>query len=140
MTAADITPAVQEVFASYPPAARKKLLAIRQIILETAATLNVGPIEETLKWGEPSYLTKSKAGTTIRIAWKSAAPDYIGVYVNCQTTLVETFRDQFPEDFIFEGNRALVLPHDVPLPADALTSCIGAALTYHRSKRTRRSS
>lgn len=40
----------------------------------TAASFEeIGEIEETLKWVEPSYLTpKSKRGSTIRVAWKES--------------------------------------------------------------------
>ena len=41
---------------------RKKLLHLRQIILDTASeTEGVNELEETLKWGEPSYLTEAVA-------------------------------------------------------------------------------
>ncbi len=49
-------PAVADVFNNYPPEMRKKLLFLRALIFETAAELDVGEIEETLKWGEPSYI------------------------------------------------------------------------------------
>jgi hypothetical protein len=38
----------------------------------------------------------------------------------------------FPNDFRFEGNRALVLPLKGPMPKDALAVCVAVALTYHR--------
>ena len=62
-------PAVAAKFHNYPPQIRPKLMALRKIILETAAnTAEVGEIEETLKWGEPAYLTsQSGSGSTIRI-------------------------------------------------------------------------
>ncbi|MEP6790955.1 MAG: DUF1801 domain-containing protein, partial [Ramlibacter sp.] len=62
--------AVAKTFESYPPDMRRKLLALREIILRTAAaTEGVGPLQETLKWGEPAYLTsQSKSGSTVRIA------------------------------------------------------------------------
>ena len=64
-------------FATYPTEARRKLLHLRQLILETAEELeNVGPITETLKWSEPAYLTsQSGSGSTIRINWKAKTPD-----------------------------------------------------------------
>ena len=128
--------AVAQVFAGYPPAPRRKLLALRQLILDTAAaTPGVGEIEETLKWGEPAYVTRqSKSGSTLRIAWKKSAPTRYALYFNCQTMLIETFRSLFPNDFRFEGNRALVFDETDPLPREALVFCIAAALTYHRSK------
>ena len=111
-------------------------MALRKIILETAAnTAEVGEIEETLKWGEPAYLTsQSGSGSTIRIDWKRSRPEEYAMYFNCKTNLVDTFRTMFPKDFKYEGNRALVFEANAPIPTDALRFCIAAALTYHRNK------
>jgi hypothetical protein len=127
---------VARTFAEYPPTMRRKLFALRQLILDTAAkTEGVGAIEETLKWGEPAYLTsESKSGSTIRIDWKKADPSQYAMYFHCQTNLVETFRTLFPNDFKFEGNRSIVFDENDIVPVDALEFCIAAALTYHRSK------
>lgn len=130
-------PGVAARFAGYPPVMRARLLALRRLILETAAaTPGVGPLEETLKWGEPAYVTATTgSGTTLRIDSKPQSPQTCALYVNCQTTLVETFRQMFPHDFRVEGRRALVFHRDEPLPEDALRWCIAAALTYHRRPR-----
>ena len=105
------------------------MLALRELVLKTAAqTPRVGDIEETLKWGEPAYVTVNKAGSTVRIDWKRKTPTQYAVYFNCQTTLVESFRQMFPNDFRFEGNRALVLELEQKVPVDALGFCIAAAL------------
>lgn len=129
-------PAVAEVFNSYPPPIQRKLLALRALIFETAAaTQGVGDLEETLKWGEPAYLTsQSKSGSTIRIHWKKDAPSQYAMYFNCQTDLVDTYRTLFPHDFRFEGNRAIVFEASDIVPTDALVFCVAAALTYHRRK------
>ena len=129
-------PAVAAKFQSYPPSMRPKLMALRELILETAAdTAEVGEIEETLKWGEPAYLTsQSGSGSTIRIDWKKSRPELYAMYFNCTTKLVETFRTMFPNDFKYEGNRALVFAANAPMPTDALRFCIAIALTYHRTK------
>jgi hypothetical protein len=126
---------VAKVFEAYPADVRPKLLALRELIFRTASsTEGVGELEETLKWGEPAYLTsKSKSGSTIRIAWKKARPAEYAMYFNCQTTLVETFRTLFPQDFKFEGNRAIVFNCSGTVPADSVAVCVAAALTYHRS-------
>ncbi len=128
--------AVAETFAGYPPAIRRRLMALRELIFKTAAsTQGVGKLEETLKWGEPAYVTAaSRSGSTIRIGWKKSQPSRYAVYFNCQTSLVETFRTHFPEEFRFEGNRAIVFGETDAVPLDALGLCIAAALTYHRSK------
>jgi len=129
-------PAVAQVFESYPAPVRRKLLALRQLIFDTAAgTEGVGELEETLKWGEPAYLTtRSKSGSTVRIAWKPKRPGHYAMYFNCQTTLVETFKTLFPGDFEFEGNRAIVFEAKDRIPTRAVALCIAAALTYHRSR------
>ena len=112
-------------------------MALRKLILETAAsTEGVGPLTETLKWGEPAYLTAaSKSGSTIRIGWKKSAPTRYGIYFTCHTNLVDTFRALFPDDLNFEGNRAIVFDESETVPAESLAICIAAALTYHRSKK-----
>ena len=128
-------PPVAEVFQSYPPKARKLLLAVRKLIFETAARIEeVGELTETLKWGEPAYLTEqTKSGSTIRLAWKASQPDKCGLYFICSTTLVSDFRSRFEGTLQFEGNRELVLSLSEPLPDKPLRSCIEAALTYHLS-------
>ena len=128
--------AVASTFESYPPGMRRKLLALRALIFETAAsTPGVGKLEETLKWGEPAYLTsETKSGSTIRIDWKRSSPSQYAMYFNCQTNLVDTFRGLFPGEFAFEGNRAIVFGESDVVAVDALSLCIAAALTYHRSK------
>ena len=124
-------------FNTYPPIVRPKILALRELIFQTAATTQgAGEIEESLKWGEPAYVTRNKSGSTVRIDWKKKNPHQYAMYFNCQTTLVETFRTLFPNDFNFEGNRALLFSIEEKPPNDSLALCIAASLTYHLTKRT----
>jgi hypothetical protein len=127
---------VEQVFARYPSTMRTHLLALRDLIFEVAASIDdVGEIEETLKWGEPAYVTSaSKSGSTVRIDWKKSAPRQYCMYFHCQTNLVETFRTSFPHDFRFEGSRAIVFLDSEQVPEDALAVCIAASLTYRRDK------
>jgi hypothetical protein len=131
-------PAVERVFAAYPARTKGKLLALRRLILETAArTPGVGALEETLKWGQPSYLTpESRSGSTIRIDRVKPAGDgreRYALYVHCQTSLVSTFRQLYRDELTFGGNRSILLDADRPLPKAALRHCIALALTYHRN-------
>lgn len=130
-------PAVAAVFDAYPSDVRAQLLALRELIFEVAAsTPGVGALQETLKWGEPAYLTPhTKSGSTLRIGYRSSRPNEYAMYVNCQTTLIDTFRAMFDGEFNFEGNRAVVFQVGDTPPADALALCIAAALTYHLNKR-----
>jgi len=118
----------------------RRLLALRALVLDTAAaTPGVGEIEETLKWGEPAYLTSaSKSGSTIRLGPVKSNPSEYALYFNCKTTLVDTFRTLFPVELRYEGNRAIVLDAGQAPPLDALSFCIQAALTYHRKTASRR--
>jgi Domain of unknown function (DU1801) len=127
---------VEQVFKTWPPRARAKLLALRRLILATArSTPGVGIIEETLKWGEPAYLTtQTRSGSTVRLGWKSSRPDQVAMYFHCQTNLIGTFKTLFPDEFRYEGNRAVVFDIDDVVAKDALAVCIGAALTYHQRK------
>ncbi|MCB1487204.1 MAG: DUF1801 domain-containing protein [Bauldia sp.] len=130
-------PAVKAVFDAQPEAVRRGLLQLRSLILETAAAMpGVGRIEETLKWGQPSYLTpETGSGTTIRIDAVKGAPERVAIYVHCQTRLVERYRELYGDQLAFEGNRAILLDVDRALPAGPLRHCIAMALTYHASKK-----
>ena len=126
-------PNVAQVFDSYPEPMRTKMLRLRQIVFEAAAeTEDVAAVEETLKWGEPSYLTKS--GSTIRMDWKRKSPHQYALYFNCNTSLVDTFKALYRSFFTFEGKRAIVFREADELPADALKHCVSLALRYHRLK------
>ena len=93
-------------------------------------------MEETLKWGQPSYLTtETKSGSTIRLDAIRAMPGSYALYFHCQTTLVETFKDKFGATFRYEGNRALIFSAADKIPETELRECIALALTYHVKKK-----
>jgi hypothetical protein len=129
-------PAVDAVFDACPKPAKTKLLALRRLIFDTAkATKGVGTVEETLKWGQPSYLTpETGSGSTIRIDRVKSAGNQVAVFFHCQTDLVETFRELYPK-LSYSGNRAILLDADQKLPEAELRHCVGLALTYHLRKR-----
>lgn len=122
--------AVAEVFEGYSPKVRKALLELRSIVLDTAArTEGVGTITETLRWGQPSYITsKPKSGTTIRLG---PHDEGYALFVHCQTSLVEEFRASFGKKLRFEGNRAVVFRLGERLPKKIVRECVEAALLYH---------
>ena len=111
-----------------------RLHDLRAIILAAATATNTAPLTETLKWGQPAYLPSRKEGTTIRLGWKPEQPDTIGLYVHCQTTLVDQYRSRFPTEFQYQNNRAVLIPATQPLNSDALHQIAALALTYHRNK------
>ena len=123
---------VQPKFDTYPTSVKLKLLELRSLILDVIVRNNLGDFEETLKWGEPSYLVKG--GSTVRIDWKPKAKDKYFIFFNCKTKLVDTFRELYSDVLTFEGNRAIVLNLGEPLPIDVLRHCIELSLRYKSVK------
>lgn len=126
-------PEVEAVFNNYPGHVKPKIEELQQLILETAReTESISEIEECLKWGEPSYMTKK--GSTLRIDWKAKAPDQYAMYFKCTSKLVPSFKEKFGDLFEYEKTRAIVFQMDDQVPVKALKECIKAALTYHQVK------
>ncbi len=123
----------QSVFDDLPKAMADRLLALRTLILETAAeNPAIGPLEETLKWGEPAYLTSaSKSGTTVRINRHKRQDNLYAFYVHCQTDLVERYKQLYSDILEFDGARAVIFDVDQEIPVDAVKHCLAMALTYH---------
>lgn len=66
-------PKVKDIFDNYPESVANQLINLRKLILSTALEIDgLDKLEETLKWGEPSYLTKH--GSTVRMDWKEKSP------------------------------------------------------------------
>lgn len=73
----------------------------------------------------------------IRIHWKPADGAHCRMYLHCQTNLVATFRELYPTELSYEGNRAILVPRRGPIPLDALRHCVTLALTYHATRKAR---
>ncbi|MDJ0824097.1 MAG: DUF1801 domain-containing protein [Rhodobacter sp.] len=135
MTAPAMPSQVRAAFVSIASPAREQLLEIRRMIFEVAQAAGVGPLTETLKWGEPAYLTEaSKAGSTVRLG-QVKGDARAAVLLNCNTTLVAGFREMFGDAFVYHGNRAILIDPHRPLPETPLAMCLACALTYHRNKK-----
>ncbi len=122
-----INPNVREKFNSYPKKVQTQLLELRLLILNSG-----NDIEETLKWGEPSYL--SPHGSTVRLDYKVKNPDHYALYFNCKSKLVDTFKELYGDTFKYEGNRALVFELNEKINQQALQHCISLSLNYHKIK------
>ena len=124
---------VEGVFDNYPSAVRPKINNLRRLIIEAAEKIeSINDLEETLKWGEPSYLAKK--GSTIRIDWKAKTPNQYAIYFKCTSRLVPTFKMIYSNLFHFEGNRAIIFQMEDVIPEKELKECISAALKYHSVK------
>ena len=61
-------------------------------------------------------------------------PGACAMFFHCQTRLIETFRELYPDTFVFEGNRAMSVSPSKPLPEEEIRHCVSLALTYHQWK------
>ena len=131
---------VAAVFEAYPAEIRMRLMDLRQLVFDTARTTSgVGELEETLRWGEPSYLTTgSRSGSIIRI--DSRNPEEYAIYFHCQTDLIDRFKQRYPTEFEYDGNRSIVFEKNTKIPRAELSQCIAQALTYHLDKEKRKGS
>ena len=126
-------PEVNAVFANYPDCVRDKMQRLRQLVIETAEeTKEVTALEETLKWGEPAFVTKN--GSTFRMDRKEKTPDQYALYFQCTSRLVDTFRLVFDHKFQYEGKRAIAFQLNQKIPESELKQCIKASLIYHLVK------
>lgn len=125
-------PAVVETLEKYPSHVQQQMRFLRKLIIDTANEMEeVNVLEETLKWGEPSYITKH--GSTLRMDWKAKNPLHYALYFKCTSRLVETFKTCF-SSLNYEGNRAIVFQLDQEVPVHEIRECIKATLRYHKVK------
>jgi hypothetical protein len=77
---------VSRAFEAFPMPVRRRLLEVRKLIFTTAAACDgVGPLLETLKWGEPAYLTQQTgSGSTIRLGQVKDGEQRCAVLFNCR--------------------------------------------------------
>jgi hypothetical protein len=131
------SPEVAAVFETYPKEIKSKLMFLRQLIFDVASrTSGVGELEETLKWGQPSYLTtQTKSGSLVRIDQIKSHEGKYAMYFHCQTTLVDTFKERYRGQFEFGGNRSIIFRVTDKVPVKELSQCVSMALTYHLNKR-----
>ena len=125
-------PNVKQKFETYPENVAVLLNNLRDLIFSVAKQDGITDITETLKWGEPSYV--SNIGSAIRFDWKDKLPDQYCIYFNCKTSLIETFIEVYGDTFTYEGNRAIILKTDQAVPLKELAHCISLSLRYKKIK------
>lgn len=124
---------IRSLFAGYPDNVRARLLELRRLILDVATrTPEVGPVVETVKWGQVSLLPeRPRVGTTIRIDQVKGDPETVAIFVHCQTDLIETIRERYSGQLRTEGTRAILFYVNEPLPTEIIEEFVAMAFTYH---------
>lgn len=127
-----MTSLIEEVIKSYPEQAQSMLLNLRDLISLAAAEANIGPVEESIKWGEPSFHVKG--GSAVRLSWNPKHPNQCLILFHCQTSLIETFKEIYGDTFYYEGKRAIIFPLYKDIPMQELKHCVSLAHQYHKLK------
>ncbi len=124
-------PAVAAAYAALPLSARPAALMLRDLVFEVAAqTPEAGPIEETLRWGQPSYITpKAKSGSTLRIG--ATKTGEAALFAHCGTRIISSYAATFPDLDRIEGNRAVIFASPKDISPDRVSLLIRHGLTYH---------
>ncbi|WP_120634089.1 DUF1801 domain-containing protein [Ruegeria sp. EL01] len=121
-------PAVEAAFDALPQDTRAGVLNLRELILETAASLPTAqPLQEALRWGQPAYLAPK--GSTIRLGGHKSAQ--FALFVHCQSRLMGDFTTAFPGEDRIDGNRAVLFDSPDQIDETRHGWLIARALTYH---------
>ncbi|MEP4248592.1 hypothetical protein [Tateyamaria sp.] len=130
-----LAPALHDLVARWPEPARRHFLAARGIILDVSETAQIGPLNESLKWGQPAWRPRRpRIGVTLRLDWSDKTPDRLMAFVDCKTDLADQMSTRFPGKFENDGRRALAFDLKAPLPGDAIAQLAQFAFTYYRLK------
>lgn len=129
-----------EVLDRYPAQMKHALYELRQLIHDVAqVTEGVGEIEEALKWGQLSFLTSvTGSGSTVRIDADRDDPRKYAMFFHCQSGLIVDFRNRYPHQMTYVGERSIEFILDEALPLNELKHCISLALTHHLRKKSRK--
>lgn len=126
---------VRTGIADWPKQAQQAFEKLRVICHDTAARQHLGPLEESLKWGQPAWRpVRPNTGSTLRVMWAENAPDLLNLYVDCKTDLAARLREIYPDLPQNDGRRHIALRLSDPLPLDVLSHLAAMTLAYHQSK------
>ena len=126
-------PDVIEKYNAFPVDVKEKIFRLRDWLIDVSESLeDVTRIEESLKWGEPSY--RSNIGSTIRFYWSEKRPEIIGMYCQCTSLLIPSIKNTFGNAFLYDGNRGVLLDKNGLWDEEKIKQIMIAALRYHKVK------
>lgn len=121
---------------SWPDPAQKAAWACRTLFHEIAKKNDLGPLDESLKWGQPAWRPRRpRTGSTLRMTWSATSTDTLAFFVDCKTDLAARMRDVYPDLTRNDGRRQLGVDLTAPLPEQAIAHLAQMTFTYHRTKR-----
>lgn len=122
---------VRAAFEAMAPQARDAALQLRELIFDVADdTPEIGPVEEVLRWGQPSYITpQKKAASTLRLGVPKNGT--FAIFAHCQSSVISDFVALFPDQDRIDGNRAVLFDTNDQIDPKRHGLLIKSALTYH---------
>lgn len=125
-----MTPEVRAAFDAAPPDAQRGMLCLRDLIYTVAADLpEIGNLTETLRWGQPAYVTSKRAGASLRLGIPKSGG--FALYTHCQTSLIADFTTAFPNMDKVEGTRAIHFTDATQIDPSRHGMLVNSILTYH---------
>lgn len=123
------------LIAKWPDPARAALWTCRRLFQQISKDSGVGPLDEALKWGHPSWRPlKPRTGSTLRLQWQPDQPDHMALYVDCKTDLAAQMSTLYPALPANDLRRRMAFRLDA-LPEQALSHLAQMTFSYHLSKR-----
>ena len=118
----------------WPTPVQQRLLSMRGAFHDVAAAAGIGPLEESLKWGQPAWRpSRARTGSTLRLNWSETTASMLLAYVDCKTDLATQMQIRFPE-IPSDGRRELRFSLDRD-DDDAIWQLAHLTFTYHAAKR-----
>jgi hypothetical protein len=119
---------------AWPAQAQQAFEACQSLFHRIATQADVGPLDESLKWGQPAWRPrKPRTGSTLRLHWSEKTPTELSVYVDCKTDLAARMQTLYPDLLANDGRRRIVLNLNAPLPETALSHLAEMTFCYHRT-------
>ncbi|MFT6674686.1 MAG: hypothetical protein ACJAVM_000869 [Sulfitobacter sp.] len=120
------------LIAKWPGPAQQGLWACRAIFHDVAAQAGIGVLEESLKWGQPSWRPqRPRTGSTLRISWDAATPQILPLFVDCKTDLAARMQTLYPDLAANDGRRRIGFDLHGALPAQAIAHLAQMTFCYH---------
>ncbi len=130
--------ALSDVIAGWSAPAAQMAAACRAVFLDAARAADVGPLAESLKWGQPAWRPVTpRMGSTLRMDWDAGQPGQLALFVDCKTDLAARMRDLYPDLPGNDGQRRIGFDLEAPLPEQAIAHLATMTFGYHRAKRQR---
>jgi hypothetical protein len=122
--------------ATWPATAQAAGWHCRTLFHDVAKARGVGPLAESLKWGQPAWRPRRpRTGSTLRMDWSAQTPDRLNLYVDCKTDLARRLSELHPECPFNDGQRQLAFDLAAPLPDGAIAALAGMTFCYHLDRR-----